>query len=240
MNVRLITATNRDLEKAVAAGTFREDLYFRLNVIRLVIPSLRERVEDIPLLIDHFLSVFSTLHRVSEPTLTPEALDMLIAHRWPGNIRQLKNVIERLVLKNAGRVVGPEDLPADAGGITARHDKTVTPRRSHETEPASQMSQSEELIATLLHQRESFWSAVYPLFMARDLTRKELRAIIQDGLERTNGNYRLLVELFNMRPGDYQRFLAFLRKHDCLLPFQRFRTAAITRLRTPVVSATAR
>ena len=239
VDVRLITATNRDLEKEVAAGGFREDLFFRLNVIRLVIPSLRERPEDIPLLIDHFVASFSGLHRVAEPRLTPEALEILIGHRWPGNIRQLKNVIERIVLKSAGRLVQPSDLPADIAGSTARPKKLVASPRLQEPEPAPKQSQTDELIAALLLQRESFWSAVYPLFMARDLTRKDLRCIIQDGLERTNGNYRLLVELFNMPSSDYKRFLGFLRKHDCLLPFQRFRTASITRLRAPVVAVVA-
>jgi transcriptional regulator with GAF, ATPase, and Fis domain len=237
VDVRLITATNRDLEKEVTGGGFREDLYFRLNVIRLVIPSLRERTEDIPLLIDHFLYAFATLHRVAAPRLAPAALDALVAHRWPGNIRQLKNVIERIVLKSAGRLVEPSDLPADIGGATARLKRIDAPARDRDQESSPKISQTDELIAALLHRRESFWSAVYPLFMARDLTRKDMRCIIQDGLERTNGNYRLLVELFNMPPDDYRRFLGFLRKHDCLLPFQRFRTAAITRLRAPVVTA---
>ena len=239
VDVRLITATNRDLEKAVATGTFREDLFFRLNVIRLVIPSLRERTEDIPLLIDHFVSAFSALHRVTAPTLAPATLDVLVSHRWPGNIRQLKNVIERIVLKSAGRLVQPSDLPADVVGTSARNKKMVMPALDDTTDVSSKTSQSYELLAALLQHRESFWSAVYPLFMARDLTRKELRLIIQDGLERTNGNYRLLVELFNMPPEDYKRFLGFLRKHDCLLPFQRFRTTAITRLRAPIAAAVA-
>jgi hypothetical protein len=74
-------------------------------------------------------------------------------------------------------------------------------------------------------QGESFWSAVYPVFMSRDLTRTDLRKVIQMGLEATNGNYRSLVQLFNMPSEDYKRFLSFLRKHDCHLPFQRFRAA---------------
>jgi hypothetical protein len=84
-------------------------------------------------------------------------------------------------------------------------------------------SKAEDLAAAMLQQGQSFWVAVYPLFMARDLTRDHLRRIVQIGLEITNGNYRLLVELFNMPPDDYKRFLSFLRKHDCHLPFQRFR-----------------
>ena len=80
----------------------------------------------------------------------------------------------------------------------------------------------------MLEQRESFWSAVYPGFMSRDLTRADLRKIIQVGLERTNGNYRLLTRLFGMGDEDYKRFLSFLRKHECHLPFQHFRAAAAT------------
>jgi hypothetical protein len=82
---------------------------------------------------------------------------------------------------------------------------------------------SEELSDLMLTKGESFWAAVYPVFMSRDLTRSELRKIVQIGLEHTNGNYRSLVQLFNMAPADYKRFLSFLRKHDCHLPFQRFR-----------------
>jgi len=86
-----------------------------------------------------------------------------------------------------------------------------------------QSGRAEELAALMIKQGESFWSAVYPSFMARDLTRTDLRKIVQIGLETTNGNYRLLVQLFNMNGEDYKRFLSFLRKHDCHLPFQRFR-----------------
>jgi hypothetical protein len=77
----------------------------------------------------------------------------------------------------------------------------------------------------MLQLGESFWSVVYPFFMSRDLTRDDLRRIVQIGLESTNGNYRLLIQLFNMPDEDYKRFLSFLRKHDCHLPFQRFRVA---------------
>src|SRR4029077_4510857 len=88
VNVRLITATNRDLQAQIIAGAFREDLYFRLNVIRLSIPPLRERVGDIPLLIEHFLEMYSRVHRTTLPEVTPAAMDVLMAYRWPGNIRE--------------------------------------------------------------------------------------------------------------------------------------------------------
>jgi hypothetical protein len=88
------------------------------------------------------------------------------------------------------------------------------------------------MIARMLRDGESFWTVVYPVFIARDLTRAELQGIIQAGLEATNGNYRLMVQLFNMPVEDYKRFLGFVRKHDCHLPFQRFRTVP-ARLRSP-------
>jgi transcriptional regulator with GAF, ATPase, and Fis domain len=111
VNVRLITATNRNLEAEVAAGTFREDLFFRLNVIRLSVPPLRERVDDILPLVEYYLSVYCQAHRVPPTEMSPESLAVLAAYRWPGNVRELKNVIERVVLKNGGRLVRPADLP---------------------------------------------------------------------------------------------------------------------------------
>jgi transcriptional regulator with GAF, ATPase, and Fis domain len=218
VNVRLITATNRDLQSQIAAGAFREDLYFRLNVIRLCIPPLRERIEDIPLLVNYYVATYSQTHRIDAPEIAPEAMEVLLAYRWPGNIRELKNVVERIVLKAAGRTVGASDLPTDLVRAVAMPalGVGVDARRQGP-------SRAEELAAQMLDQRESFWSAVYPIFMSRDMTRAELRQIVQIGLETTNGNYRQLVQLFNMPADDYKRFLSFLRKHDCHLPFQRFR-----------------
>jgi len=222
VNVRLVTATNRDLPTQIASGAFREDLYFRLNVIRLTIPPLRERVDDIPLLVDYYLDVYGTQHRVPRPQITPAAMEILMAHRWPGNIRELKNVVERLVLKASGQQIRPSDLPPDVLGAQSR---TTPAARDDSSASAPPRSVAEELATRMLQQGESFWATVYPIFMSRDLTRDDLRKIVQIGLETTNGNYRLLVQLFNMPEDDYKRFLGFLRKHDCHLPFQRFRVA---------------
>jgi transcriptional regulator with GAF, ATPase, and Fis domain len=223
VNVRVITATNRDLQEQIASGGFREDLYFRLNVIRLSIPPLRERSDDVPVLVQYFLSSYARQHRSEVSGVTPDAMEALTAYRWPGNVRELKNVVERMVLKATGTSVRIHELPPEVV-------------RSASKAPASggaiKATQAEELTALMLDHGEPFWAAVYPLFMSRDLTRTDLRRIVQSGLERTNGNYRSLVQLFNMPAGDYRRFLSFLRKHDCQLPFQRFRTIA-ARLGTP-------
>ena len=113
VNVRLITATNRDLPSHIASGAFREDLYFRLNVIRVCIPPLRERVDDIPLLVEHYLNTYSRQHGASRPEISGPAMEALMAYRWPGNIRELKNVVERITLKASGQLVRPADLPSD-------------------------------------------------------------------------------------------------------------------------------
>jgi transcriptional regulator with GAF, ATPase, and Fis domain len=236
VNVRLITATNRELEKEIASGAFREDLYFRLNVIRFAIPPLRERVEDIPLLVKFYSDSFSQSHKVPAMELASDAMDALMAYRWPGNIRELKNVVERIVLKTSGRPVRASDLPPEVLKTSPSAAVVIdVPAAASSGDtldgPLGNTARADELASAMIKQGESFWSAVYPIFMSRDLTRTDLRRIVQVGLETTNGNYRLLVQLFNMAPQDYKRFLSFLRKHDCHLPFQRFR-AVPTRLQS--------
>jgi transcriptional regulator with GAF, ATPase, and Fis domain len=232
VNVRLITATNRDLQAQIEAGVFREDLYFRLNVIRLSIPPLRERVGDIPLLVNHFLDTYRQIHRTGPTQISAAAMDMLVTYRWPGNIRELKNVVERIVLKTQNPTVEPGDLPSDVIHLAASAALAPSVDTARPT-----LSVAEELLGRMAKGGESFWSAVYPTFMARDLTRADLRKIVEHGLEHTNGNYRLLVQLFNMPNEDYKRFLSFLRKHDCHLPFQKFRTVPV-RVRSLVPSDT--
>ncbi len=110
VDVRIIAATNKDLEQEVRAGRFREDLHYRLNVLGLRLPPLRERREDIPLLIAHFLKQFRVAGETAK-TVSPEALRLLQEYAWPGNVRELANTIERLVILTPLDVVGPEDLP---------------------------------------------------------------------------------------------------------------------------------
>ncbi len=119
-DVRIIAATNRDLKKLVESGTFREDLYYRLNVIPVTMPPLRERKEDIPLLVEHFLAQFRTEMRKPLEGVSAEALEMLMAHDWPGNVRELRNVLERGAVLARGPIITPTDLelapPALPGG----------------------------------------------------------------------------------------------------------------------------
>jgi two-component system nitrogen regulation response regulator GlnG len=109
MDVRVLAATHRDLEAMMKSGTFREDLFYRLNVVSLSLPALRERRGDIPLLVEHFLSKYS--ETLGERVIAPEALDRLVGYEWPGNVRELENVIQRAMVMASGGVILPEHLP---------------------------------------------------------------------------------------------------------------------------------
>jgi len=110
-NVRIVAATNRDLEKLVSDGVFRQDLYYRINVVKLVLPPLRERKEDIPLLIDHFIRKFNRLNGKEIQGLSPDVLPLLMSHEFPGNIRELENIIEYATVVCKDLLIGIEHLP---------------------------------------------------------------------------------------------------------------------------------
>jgi DNA-binding NtrC family response regulator len=113
VDVRLIAATNRDLQQMVAKGTFRQDLFFRLDVVTITLPPLRERVGDIPLLVQHYLAEFAKENSKQIETITPDAMDLLTAYAWPGNVRELRNVLERMVVLCRADKLTVRDVPAN-------------------------------------------------------------------------------------------------------------------------------
>jgi two-component system response regulator HydG len=127
VDVRIIAATNRDLEEEIQRGAFRSDLYYRLNVIQLHLPPLRERSEDVPLLARHFLSRLGG-DGVEPPALTDETLEILVRYDWPGNVRELENALERAAVLSSGRTILPDALPD-------RVRKAPTPRLAAEDVP---------------------------------------------------------------------------------------------------------
>jgi DNA-binding NtrC family response regulator len=223
VDVRIVAATNRNLRDAIVEKGFREDLYHRLNVIDIAIPPLRERKEDLPFLLNEFLRTFSEAHGFPIPQLRVDTLESLVAYSWPGNVRELKNVAERLVIRARSGVVAPSDLPQEI------LERRLPPVR---IEGVATSAATDKMFDRMSTSGEPFWTVVYEPFMARDITRQDLRAIISRGLEQTRGNYRLLIQLFNLDASDYKRFLGFLRKHDCHLAFQKFRTIRVETLRT--------
>jgi DNA-binding NtrC family response regulator len=144
-DLRIIAATNQDLQAKVQEGTFRGDLYYRINTISITLPPLRERAVDIPLLTEHFLQVYGGS---TPPRLTEDALDALQAYSWPGNIRELRNVIERAVLLATGGTIRASDLPVLNGPSTAGETKRAAP----DGRPLSLADLERDHIATVLRQ----------------------------------------------------------------------------------------
>jgi len=180
VDVRVLAATHQDLQNLVAEGRFREDLLFRLNVIPIQVPPLRTRTGDVALLMEKFLANYSTQHELPVPTLTPVAAKLLAAYSWPGNIRELKNVAERLLILYHGREIGQSDLPLEL-------------RSPGETNSATNSSSDSIQPYTNLPLREARDA------LERDLIRTALdkhegnvtRAAAELGLERTHLHKRL-------------------------------------------------
>ncbi|MBL9044639.1 MAG: sigma-54-dependent Fis family transcriptional regulator [Myxococcales bacterium] len=170
VDVRVIAATNRDLVKEAAAGNFREELYYRLNVVPIQLPPLRERVADIPLLVSHFLTRFNERLRKSVSGLTDEAMAALLRYPFPGNIRELENVIERTVLLAEGPVIEARDLPPNVAQLSSA--PPPPPLRSQ----ALPLGSSSRPLATSLKD------------IVRQETERVEREMIQRALSDTQGN----------------------------------------------------
>jgi transcriptional regulator with GAF, ATPase, and Fis domain len=215
VNVRVIAATNRNLRHLIDQGQFREDLFYRLNVIHLRIPPLRDRRADIPALVEHFFEKFGQKRGMGRiVTFAPDALQVMMEYAWPGNVRELENVMERLVVTAPTDIVTARDLP-----IELQSQRNLTLRPKHER----RRTVADDLYKRIVEQRESFWTTVYPLYMQREITRGNVRDLVRKGLEDARGNYKVVTRIFNIEPRDYKKFLNFLRKHECQLPFKEYR-----------------
>jgi len=192
VNVRVIAATNRDLRRLISQGTFREDLFYRLNVIHLIVPPLRDRPEDVPVLVEHFLARLDR-HNGDAPVrvVGPEAMAALVRYPWPGNVRELENIVERIALNARSSIATLDDLPLE---IQSHGAVSLRPKGERRRTVA------DDLYKRLREERQSFWTTVYPLYMQRDITREHVRDIVRKGLEEARGNYRIVAKLFNLQP----------------------------------------
>jgi two-component system, NtrC family, response regulator AtoC len=213
VDCRIVAATNRNLPELIKQALFREDLYYRLNVIHIHVPPLRERRDDIPALADHFLERFASELEV-ERSFAPDFYAALQAYTWPGNVRQLENVIQRLVVNGQQAVITSGDLP-----IEIRRESPVIVRSTRQ--------ERRRTVAEELYDRiklgASFWTAAHAPYMAREITTSDIRELVRRGLSDARGNYRIVTKLFNIEPREYKRFLNVLRKHGCMLPYREFR-----------------
>jgi two-component system nitrogen regulation response regulator GlnG len=154
-DVRVLAATNHDLAGMVARGRFREDLYYRLSVFTIRLPPLRERGEDLPLLVQHYLRRFSRELGKDVPTVLPEALDLLRHHSWPGNVRELQSVLKQALLQATGPVLLPEHLEAGLGGkVGADHAPPLGARGLEQFIESQLLRGSETLYAETLQRME--------------------------------------------------------------------------------------
>jgi transcriptional regulator with PAS, ATPase and Fis domain len=205
-DVRVIAATSRNLYEAVAAQTFREDLYYRVNVIHIVVPPLRDRPDDIAPLVTYFMGRFSESRDLGRPRLSPQAVAKLKDYSWPGNVRELRNIVERLILSNDTGVISVADLPSVVSG--------ALPAR---------LPIADVLYEQMVEAGQPFWAAVYRPFTSQRVTPADVQALVARGLEQTQGSYKGLVRLFNLPGRDYRRFLKFLKKNECRPPVLEFR-----------------
>ena len=184
LDVRVLAATNHDLEADIDAGTFRRDLYHRLNVFAVTLPPLRERAGDVPLLVDHFLG----LPAGPEARMEPDALQALESYAFPGNVRELEHLLVRArFLADGGRITAADlpDTVRDAGGDL--YDR--------------------------LRAGGSFWELVRDPFLRRDLSKDDVRALIRRAYEDADRSYKGVAALFGMER-EHKRLLDFLHRHD--------------------------
>ncbi|MDR3037836.1 MAG: sigma 54-interacting transcriptional regulator [Candidatus Adiutrix sp.] len=177
VDVRLITATNRDLKREVALDRFREDLFYRLNVVHLHLPPLRERLDDLPLLAQHFLKAHSEESGLPPRTLARETLRLMFAYNWPGNIRELGNVIERGVVLSSGPEITPEDLPGDISRPAAPETAVSPPRQAAAPGPAPLPSVASVAAPPL-------WIRAAQNLLPANLSLDEALAALEEGLLR--------------------------------------------------------
>jgi DNA-binding NtrC family response regulator len=213
VDVRVIAATNRNLTSMIESGEFREDLFYRLNVIHIIMPPLRERREDIPALIDFFLTRLCARYERSPISMSDEAQRLMMSYAWPGNVRELQNSLERLLVNARTDRIEVDDLPL---AVKGQHPAGRPQRERRRTV-------ADDLYKRLTTEQESFWNTVYPLYMNREITRQNVREVVRKGLEDARGSYKGVAKLFNLEPDDYKKFLNFLRKHECQLPYREFR-----------------
>ncbi len=204
IDVRVITATNRQLMDGMEAKSFREDLYYRLNVIHIHLPPLRERPEDIRVLLMYFVRQFSARHHVPVPQMSEDVIGWLESFAWPGNVRQLRNIAERLVIRACGGEVTLADLPREL--FVNCPNGTCGAVETQRTRA--------EVLFDRLMAGESFWRVVHAPYMTHDLTRDDVRELVRRGLTLTNDSYKDLPSVFNVPARECRRAVTFLRRFE--------------------------
>ena len=206
VNVRVVAATNRDLRAMIAAGTFHADLYYRLRYLQLRVPPVRERGSDWELIADYHLKRLG-VSRSTMKRFSPEARELLADYPWPGNVRELVSVVDTGFHLSDGPVIEPMHFTEQLEDVA----------REEQLERIPLHRDQGDVISRMIAGGESFWDVVYRPYMDRELSRPEVREIIEQGLYRTRGSYKKLLAVFGIADSDYLRFMDFLR-HQRLKP----------------------
>jgi len=188
VDTRVVAATNLDLRGLVHRGDFREDLYYRLSVFSIQVPPLRDRLDDVPLLVDAILN--------GRKQITGEALAKLQEYDFPGNVRELENIVESAVY------TAPEGVIEE----------------SHVTLPSAFTCTVDDILHV-----DNFWESVARPYAERLITRTHVENVVRHGLQQARGSYRELIRLFNLPDSDYKRFMDFLRRHRCNVDYRQYR-----------------
>ena len=212
VDVRVVSATNRDLKKMVDAGRFRADLYYRLRSLHLCLPPLRDRGSDWRLILEHNLSRLGAARRPAK-RFSPQALALLDQYHWPGNVREVRGLVDTGFHLSNGALIEVEDFQEsleDMAGVQQIPPLALIPTAASDGLPTAG---PESLLARLLGQAGTFWTLVHQPYLQRELNRAEVRELISQGLERARGSYKRLLELFGLPPEDYLKLMDFLRHH---------------------------
>ena len=207
VDVRLIAATNCNLEKLARQGRFRQDLLYRLKVLHILFPPLRDRKDDIPLLATAFLGRLNAQSQTNK-YFGPRVMESFLGHDYPGNVRELQNAVERGFYSTNSAVVTHVDFLVETSSIDS----------PGQNETASWFKEITE-------GRENFWSAVHDRYKSRDISRERVVALVDYGLRATRGSYSTMASMLQIPKEEYHRFMDFLRRNRCLLDFRPYRTA---------------
>jgi Nif-specific regulatory protein len=212
VDIQVIAATNQDLRESVRRGKFRKDLYYRLNTLEIRVPPIRERMEDIPILIHWFLEKTAATEDGRAKSFSEEAFKLLCGYTFPGNVRQLKGIVQGAYYLSPGRIIHREQLPVEIrAGVTNRNTAGGVIMSSH------------QLYQEIVQARGTFRDLVKEPFLRRQLSSSMVRRIIHRALTETRGKYRDAFRILGISDPEYSVTLVFLKRHGCYLDFRRYR-----------------
>jgi DNA-binding NtrC family response regulator len=209
VDVRLIVASNQRLEALAEAGQFRKDLLYRLNVLHIRVPPLRNRREDIPMLAHAFLQKLNVSNKTRK-YFASGVIENLSAQTFAGNVRELQKAVERAFFLTKGIMITDVALRAPSAEAAA----------------AGSADEVQVWFKEISEGRKDFWSAIHKGYKHRDISREKILAFVDFGLRSTRGSYKEMAERFRLKEAEYRRFMDFLRRNDCLLDFRPYRKAA--------------